>query len=139
MYSKVIPLCQYKFFFISFPFMVYCCSASKSGVTILQPHGQAPLLMGFPRQEYWSGLPLPPPRDLPDPGIKLTSLALAGNSLPLSQQGSPPGLLQDTEESSLCHPAGPSCLSVSYTAAYECLPARHRLQGHPEPQNSPHM
>ena len=26
--------------------------------------------MGFPRQEYWSGLPFPPPGDLPDPGIK---------------------------------------------------------------------
>ena len=34
--------------------------------------------MGFPRQEYWSGLPFPPPRDLPDPGIKPTSPALAG-------------------------------------------------------------
>ena len=35
---------------------------------------QAPLSMGFSRQEYWSGLPSPPPVDLPDPGIKLTSL-----------------------------------------------------------------
>ena len=32
---------------------------------------QAPLSMGFSRQEYWSGLPFPPPRDLPDPGIRL--------------------------------------------------------------------
>ena len=42
---------------------------------------QAPLSMGFPRQEYWSGLSCPPPEDLLDPGIKLTSLmspALAG-------------------------------------------------------------
>ena len=42
---------------------------------------QAPLLMRFPRQECWSGLPCPPPEDLPDPGIKPTSLmspALAG-------------------------------------------------------------
>ena len=42
---------------------------------------QAPLSMGFSRQEYWSGLPCPPPRDLPDPGIELGSLtspALAG-------------------------------------------------------------
>ena len=41
---------------------------------------QAPLSMGFSRQEYWSGLPSPPPGDLPDPGIKpssLTSPALA--------------------------------------------------------------
>ena len=42
---------------------------------------QAPLSMGFSRQEYCSGLPCPPPGDLPDPGIKpksLTSPALAG-------------------------------------------------------------
>ena len=34
--------------------------------------------MGFSRQEYWSGLPCPPPGDLPDPGIKPESPALAG-------------------------------------------------------------
>ena len=34
---------------------------------------QAPLSMGFTRQEYWSGLPFPSPRDLPDPGIKTIS------------------------------------------------------------------
>ena len=42
---------------------------------------QAPLSMGFSRQEYWSGLHFPPPGDLPNPGIKPTSLtspALAG-------------------------------------------------------------
>ena len=42
---------------------------------------QAPLSTGFSRQEYWSGLPFPPPRDLPDLGIKPMSLrfpALAG-------------------------------------------------------------
>ena len=35
---------------------------------------QAPLCMGFSREAYWSGLPFPPPGDLPDPGIKLMSL-----------------------------------------------------------------
>ena len=42
---------------------------------------QAPLFMEFPRQDYWSGLPFPPPGDLPDPGIEpmcLASPALAG-------------------------------------------------------------
>ena len=34
--------------------------------------------MGFPRQEYWSGLPFPSPGDLPDPGIEPMSPALAG-------------------------------------------------------------
>ena len=39
---------------------------------------QAPLTMGFTRQEYWSGLPFPSPGDLPDPGIELTSPVSAG-------------------------------------------------------------
>ena len=42
---------------------------------------QAPLSMGFPRQEYWGELPCPPSRDLLDPGMELTCLmspALAG-------------------------------------------------------------
>ena len=41
----------------------------------LGPHGrQAPLSMGFSRQEYWSGLPCPPPGDFPDLGIEIASL-----------------------------------------------------------------
>ena len=39
---------------------------------------QASLSTGFPGQEYWSGLPFPPPGDLPDPGIEPESPALAG-------------------------------------------------------------
>ena len=50
-------------------------------MTLWTVAGQTPLSMGFSRQEYWSGLPCPPPGDLPDPGIKPVSLrspALAG-------------------------------------------------------------
>ena len=43
---------------------------------------------GISRQEHWSGLPFPPPGDLPDPGIKLTSPRLQGDSLPRSHLGS---------------------------------------------------
>ena len=53
---------------------------------------QAPLSMGFSRQERWSGLPFPPPGDLPDPGIESVtclSPALQEDSLLLSHQGSP--------------------------------------------------
>ena len=39
---------------------------------------QAPLSVGFPRQEYWSGLLFPSPGDLPNPGIELACPALAG-------------------------------------------------------------
>ena len=49
---------------------------------------QAPLSMGFSRQGHWSGLPFPPPGDLPDPGIEpasiASSLASQVDSLPLS-------------------------------------------------------
>ena len=48
---------------------------------------QAPLFMGFSRQEYWSGQPFPSPGDLPDPGIKPRSPALHADPLPLSPQG----------------------------------------------------
>ena len=39
---------------------------------------QAPLFREFSRQEYWSGLPFPPPGDVPNPGIEAGSSALAG-------------------------------------------------------------
>ena len=52
--------------------------------------------MGYSRQEYWSGLPCPPPGHLPDPGIKPASLTLAGGFFTTSTTGKPPHLfLQD--------------------------------------------
>ena len=51
-----------------------------------------PLSVGFSRQEYWTGVPFPPPGDLPDPGMKSgfpASLALQANSLPLELWGKP--------------------------------------------------
>ena len=50
---------------------------------------QAPLSIGFSRQEYWSGLPFPSPGDLPHPGIEPRSPALQADSLP----SQPPGKL----------------------------------------------
>ena len=50
---------------------------------------QAPLSMGFSRQESWSGFPFPSPGDLPDPGIKPGSPALQADSLPTEVQGKP--------------------------------------------------
>ena len=53
---------------------------------------QAPLSMGFSRQEYWSGLPFPPPAGLPNPGTEPTSPAspaLAGGVFTLNYLGSP--------------------------------------------------
>ena len=50
---------------------------------------QAPLSMDFSRQEYWSGLPYPPPGDLPNPGIEPGSPALQADSLPSEAPGTP--------------------------------------------------
>ena len=50
---------------------------------------QAALSMGFPRQEYWSGLPCSPSGDLPDPGIEPRSLTVQGDSLPSEPPGKP--------------------------------------------------
>ena len=61
-------------------------------VTLWTIAHQAPLSTGFSRQEHWSRLPCPPPGDLPDSGIKSTSLGaptLEAESLPLNHQESP--------------------------------------------------
>ena len=50
---------------------------------------QDPPSMGFSRQEYWSGLPLPTPGDLPDSGIKPASPALAGRFFTIEPPGKP--------------------------------------------------
>ena len=60
---------------------------TQSCLTLCNPVNQAPLSMGFSRQEYWSGRPLPSPGDLPKPGIKLWSVSLQMDSLP----SEPPG------------------------------------------------
>ena len=53
---------------------------------------QAPLSLGFPRQEYWSGLPFPSPGDLPKPGIVPMSAELASGFFTTE----PPGKLRTT-------------------------------------------
>ena len=58
---------------------------------------QAPLSMGFTRQEYWSRLPCPPPGDLPNPGIEPRSSALQADSL----ASEPPGMPKNTGMGSL--------------------------------------
>ena len=64
------------------------CACALSHVLLLATlwtvSRQAPLSMGFSRQEHWSGLPFPSPGDLPDPGIKPVSPLLQADSLPLA-------------------------------------------------------
>ena len=55
---------------------------------------QSPLSMGFPRQEYWSGLPFPSPGDLPNLGIEPRSPALHVDALSSEPPGNPVGYAQ---------------------------------------------
>ena len=62
------------------------------GLCPARPTHQAPLSLGFSRQEYWSGFPFPPPGDLPNPGIEPTSPAypaLAGGFFSTKPPGKP--------------------------------------------------
>ena len=69
-----------------------CAKLLQSCLTLCGPTDlarHAALSLGFSRQEYWSGLPCPPPGEHPNPGIEtvsLISLALAIGSLPLGSQ-----------------------------------------------------
>ena len=90
---------------MSIPRQVYCCrvcvcakllSCVQLFATVGAIACQAPLSMGFSRQEYWSGLPCPPPGDLSDPGIEpmsLASPALAGRFFTTEPPGKPCVLL----------------------------------------------
>ena len=69
-----------------------CCLDAKSGptlVTLWTVAYQVPLPMGFPRQEYWSGLPFAPAGDLPEPGVEPVSPALVGEFFTTEPPGKP--------------------------------------------------
>ena len=72
----------------------YCvclCSVIQSSLTLCDPC-RAPLSMEFSRQEYWSGLPFPPPGGVADPGVETVSLvspALAGGFFTAAPPGNP--------------------------------------------------
>ena len=72
--------------------IVLCCLVAQSCLIFAIPWTvtcQASLSVGFCRQEYWSGLPFPPPQYLPDPGIKPASPELTGELSTLSYLGMP--------------------------------------------------
>ena len=69
-----------------------CCLVTKSCLILCDLWTiacQAPLSLGFPRQDYWSGLPFPSPGHLPDPGIIPASPALAGGLFTTEPPGKP--------------------------------------------------
>ena len=72
--------------------MLSCFSHVLLFATLWTVTCQVPVSMRYSREEYWSGLPCPPPRDLPNPGMEpmsLVCLALQAYSLLLNHQGSP--------------------------------------------------
>ena len=81
---------HYKVTINMFSFMCVCVLSSVWFSTIPRTIAhQAPLSMGFSRQEYWNGLLFPSPGDLPDPGIKSLSLALVGGFFTIAPLGKP--------------------------------------------------
>ena len=86
------------------------CSVMSDSVNPGTVAHQAPLSMGFSRQQYWSGLPCPSPGDLPDPGIKPASLAppaLAGGLFSTEAPGKPKNApLQPAPGTPLCGALG---------------------------------
>ena len=77
---------------VSIRFLCEVASIVSDSATLCVVACQAPLSMGFPRQEYWSGLLFPSPEDLPDPGIEPISLespALAGRFFTTEPSGKP--------------------------------------------------
>ena len=85
MHSKLLQSCLW----ISY---VKWSEVAQSCPTLCDPWAvahQAPPSMGFSRQEYWSGLPLPSPGDLPDPGIEPRSPALQADALTSAPPGNP--------------------------------------------------
>ena len=74
---------------VHFVVIVYSLSHIQLFVTPWTVAHQAPLSVGFPRQEYWSGLLFPSLGDLPNPGIEPATPAWQAGSLILSHQGNP--------------------------------------------------
>ena len=79
---------------------------------------QAPLSGGFSRQEYWSGLPCPPPRDPPDPGIELLSPALQADSFSTEPPGKPQMVLRR--------------VFILIMVVWDCLPEKLTFNQRPE-------
>ena len=75
---------------------------------------QASLSMGFPRQEYWSGLPFPAPGDLPDPGMEPVSLVSQSDSLSIEPLRKPSSVYTSVLLSQFVPPFSSSSVSTSY-------------------------
>ena len=88
---------------------------------------QAPLLMGFSRQGYWSELPFPPPSDLPDPGIEPVSPGLEGGFFTTEPPGKPQYIVATQER---------AAVFIFHNLIVGCLREQLRLPGD-TPSTSP--
>ena len=105
-----------------------CCHLSHARLfaTLWTVAHQAPLSMGFHRQEYWSGLPCPPPGNLPHPGTEPASPASQADSFLLSHQRSPSEIRSVAQSCpTLCDPMNRSTPG---------LPVHHQLPEFTETQ-----
>ena len=87
-FSIVNTTYLYYLFVVLIVLYMHVCSVISDSATLRTVARQAPLSMGFSRQEYWSGLPFPLPEDLPDPGMELVSPELQASSILLNHAGS---------------------------------------------------
>ena len=102
---------------------VYVCVRAQSWATVSTPWAvalQAPLSVGSPRQEYWSGLPSPSPGDLPNPGIEPMSPALAGRFFTSSTTWQAPPTRQNYRIVTMCLRPNPSHGRPTFQALVEC-------------------
>ena len=118
-----------------------CYVVSNSLATPWTGACQPPLSMGFSRQEYWSGLPLPSPGNLPNPKIEPTSPTLAGRFFTTELPGKPIGNREPTSTSmpSKYEPYQPASSKPSfhlhthrfrYIEIQTCLPKWQRGHSH---------
>ena len=91
---------------VALTYILCCYLVAKLFLTLFRPPWtvvcQAPLSKGFPRQEYWKGLPFRPSEHLPDPGLEPASPASQVDSLPCVKQLASGKLLCDTGSSARC-------------------------------------
>ena len=116
-----------------------CCVVLSRSVmsSFFRPRGLWPARLlcswGFSRQEYWSGLPCPPPGDLPNPGIEPRSPAMRADSLPSEPPGKPKntgvGSLSLLQGNILTHELnqGLHCPQIFYQLSHLGSPIRQHI------------
>ena len=134
--------------FLYFTFTVKVKAKSLSRVqlfvTLWTVAYQAPPSMGFSRQEYCSGLPFPPPGDLPDPGIKPGSPALEADALASEPPGKPitftiAGFILSWAAFTTVTTTSCGCCLVTKLCPTLCNPTEHSMPGSPVLHYLPHL